>query len=296
VNHRYYSQPVEELMKDARPEAAYQVGVTPEHVECAKCAKDPKCLERIDSMPADRRPHRPTAADPKWRFFHRIGPRPEQSQFPEQNLEPVTPAAFPEWTETMDTWGAKMLSALESASEMLALGLGLEQKALRSLMHGGPHLLAPTGSDLSKYGDQGNIFAGYHTDLNFLTIHGKSNFPGLYVWLRDGTKMAVKVPAGCLLIQAGQQIEYVTGGHFQAGFHEVVVDEHGQQRAEQVKGEGGNLWRISSTMFGTVNSDVILTPFDKFKTGETEAAFPPIVAGQQVLNELMSIGMAEELA
>ena len=24
--------------------------------------------------------------------------------------------------------------------------------------------------------------AGYHYDLNFLTIHGKSNFPGLNIW------------------------------------------------------------------------------------------------------------------
>ena len=58
----YYSQPVEELMKDARPDAAYQVGVTPENVECAKCAKDPACLEMIDSMPEQNRPHKPQTA------------------------------------------------------------------------------------------------------------------------------------------------------------------------------------------------------------------------------------------
>ena len=50
---------------------------------------------------------------------------------------------------------------------------------------------------------------------------GKSNFPGLSVWARDGTKMAVTVPDGCLLVQAGKQIEHLTGGHVMAGFHEV---------------------------------------------------------------------------
>ncbi|MGB1607672.1 MAG: hypothetical protein ACPIOQ_83870, partial [Promethearchaeia archaeon] len=127
---RYYSQEKSELMKDARPECAYQVGVTPENIECAKCAKDPKCLQTIDQMPAEHRPHKPTSPDPKWRFFWRIGPRPAKSAFPEQNLEPVVPAAFPEWRETMDAWGAKMLAALETTTELLAIGLGLERYGL----------------------------------------------------------------------------------------------------------------------------------------------------------------------
>lgn len=70
----------------------------------------------------------------------------------------------------------------------------------------GPHLLAPTGSDLSKYGNLNSVFAGYHYDLNFLTIHGRSRFPGLFIWLRDGRKVPVKVPEGCLLLQAGKQV------------------------------------------------------------------------------------------
>ena len=28
--------------------------------------------------------------------------------------------------------------------------------------------------------------AGLHTDLNLLTIHSKSQFPALYIWLKDG--------------------------------------------------------------------------------------------------------------
>ena len=34
---------------------------------------------------------------------------------------------------------------------------------------------------------------------------------GLHVWARDGHRMPVKMPAGCLLVQAGKQLEYVTG-------------------------------------------------------------------------------------
>lgn len=40
------------------------------------------------------------------------------------------------------------------------------------------------------------MFAGYHYDLNLLTIHGKSRFPGLHVWLRDGRKARSRLEFG----------------------------------------------------------------------------------------------------
>lgn len=62
------------------------------------------------------------------------------------------------------------------------MGLNLPPDAFTSRMVNGPHLLAPTGTDLDRHGTLGTVFAGYHFDLNFLTIHGQSRFPGLFVW------------------------------------------------------------------------------------------------------------------
>lgn len=42
----------------------------------------------------------------------------------------------------------------------------------------GPHLLAPTGSDLGRHTQVGKVLAGYHSDLNFLTIHGRCRLVG----------------------------------------------------------------------------------------------------------------------
>lgn len=89
-----------------------------------------------------------------------------------------------------------------NGASLCGLSFGLPQNAFSELMKGGPHLLAPTGSDLAKYCSAGTVFAGYHYDLNFLTIHGKSRFPGLFIWLRDGRRVAVAIPDGCLLLQA----------------------------------------------------------------------------------------------
>ena len=91
-----------------------------------------------------------------------------------------------------------------------------------------PHLLAPTASDLVKYGEVNTILAGFHTDLNFLTIHGRSRYPGLHIWARNtGKRIAVKFPSTgrYLLVQAGKQLEHLTGGLVKAGYHEVVVNE-----------------------------------------------------------------------
>ena len=84
--------------------------------------------------------------------------------------------------------------------------------------------------------------------MSFLTIHGKSNFPGLSVWTREGKKIGVTVPDGCLLVQAGQQLEYLTGGHVKAGYHEVVLSDAARESAARAGQAGESQWRISSTV------------------------------------------------
>jgi hypothetical protein len=68
----------------------------------------------------------------------------------------------------MDQWGKHMTSAVETVAEMAALGFGLPQTAFSELMAQGPHLLAPTGSDLAHYCKAGTVFAGYHYGAVFV--------------------------------------------------------------------------------------------------------------------------------
>jgi hypothetical protein len=51
---------------------------------------------------------------------------------------------------------------------MAAIGFGLPANAFTDLANHGPHLLAPTATDLNKYGQVGTVFAGFHYDLNLL--------------------------------------------------------------------------------------------------------------------------------
>ncbi|GKT87351.1 isopenicillin N synthase and related dioxygenase [Colletotrichum tofieldiae] len=283
----YFAQPTEELKKDERPELSYQIGVTLENTEKPKCAVDEPCLQVIKRLAPSERPldiegHEP---DPKCRFFWRMGENPPyETEFPGLNAPNVVPAAphiHERWPPAMNKWGTSMKQAVTGLAEMAAFGLGLPADTFSNAAKYGPHLLAPTASDLVKYGKQDTILAGFHTDLNFLTIHGRSRYPGLHIWARR------------------QAVGALYGGLIKAGFHEVVVNEKTLDVIERRKSQFPDrpLVRISSTFFYHLSSDHDITPIpqlveqaqkvraEQFNLGKDEGeevVYKPMKVGQQV--------------
>jgi len=306
----YFAQPDDILEKDERPEYGYQVGVTLENTEKPKCKSDDECLSIIRSLAQSERPLDVEAhgADPKCRFFYSMKTAPPyETAFPSLNMPNVTPEAFNGiWEATLEKWGSAMKEAVVGIAQMTALGLGLDREVFTNAGKYGPHLLAPTASDLNKYGKKDTILAGFHTDLNFLTIHGRSRYPGLHIWARNtGKRIAVKVPPGrYLLVQAGKQLEHLTGGLIKAGFHEVVVNDATLEVVERVKQKGERpVIRISSTFFWHLSSDFDLEPMPELKARSEEVRRvsgedvdnPPVYermkVGTQVQNELKHIAL-----
>ncbi|KZT05838.1 Clavaminate synthase-like protein [Laetiporus sulphureus 93-53] len=305
----YFAQSLAELQKDERPELGYQVGVTLENTEKPKCAVDEPCLNVIARLDPAERPldimgHNP---DPKCRFFWRMSEKPPyETAFPSLNAANVVPQAEhirQRWTPVMEKWGQAMKTAVESLAQMAAIGLGLPQETFTDAGRYGPHLLAPTASDLVKYSKKDTILAGFHTDLNFLTIHGRSRYPGLNVWARNtGKRIPVTFPTTgrYLLVQAGKQLEHLSGGLIKAGYHEVVVNDATLQAVERRKASFTDrpLIRISSTFFCHLSSDYDLAPIpslqaraqairaDAINLGkidlDEESDYPPMKVGQQV--------------
>jgi isopenicillin N synthase-like dioxygenase len=276
-------------VRDARPEIGYQVGVTPEFVERPR-----DHCRFMGAFGPDNKPLSlcPPELDPKWRFFWSIGQRPEKTKYPSLNMDPVIPVEFPQWKEVMDMWGTKMIEAVNVLAEMTANGFGMAPDTFTRRMRYGSHLLAPTGSNFNKFGEPGRVLAGFHYDLNFMTIHGKSRFPGLYIWTREGAKLSVSMPDGCLLVQAGKQLEYLTGGEVLAGFHEVVVSPATVDAISRRKANGQSLWRVSSTLFSHIGSDEVLQPLSPFdQSAEAVKKYPPVDCGEQVRQELIAINL-----
>lgn len=312
----YFAQPDEKLKEDERPELGFQIGVTLENTEKPKCAVDEPCLDVISRLRPEERPldisgHEP---DPKCRFFWRMAEEPPyETKFPGLNAEnvvPADPSIRAKWTPVMNTWGTSMKDAVSGLAEMTAVGLGLPVDTFSTAGKYGPHLLAPTASDLEKYGKVNTILAGFHTDLNFLTIHGRSRYPGLHIWARNtGRRIPVKIPPGnYLLVQAGKQLEHITGGLVKAGYHEVVVNERTRDVIAQRKVDHPDrpLVRISSTFFWHLGSDYDLAPVPELvKKAKTvreeqaelgrnegsEAEYLPMKVGDLVQRELKHIAL-----
>lgn len=293
---RYFAQPRDAKLADARPELHYQVGCTPDHVELPRLN-----TSFVEGLASSEKPQSFASVsarqkDPKWRFFWRIGDRPaaHETNFPSLNAPQVVPKAFEsEWASTLDDFGGRMLRTVETVAEMLAIGLGLPAHTFRDKMLRGPHLLAPTGADLSlpELGETlGATLAGYHYDLNFITIHAPASYPGLYIWTAQGKRLAVKCPPGTLLIQAGSQLEYLTANKISRGFHEVVVTEQTIAAAASSRRDGRSMWRVSSTMFTHIRSDESLAPVGKFSSSPLASQYDTL-AGAQVADELRQIAL-----
>ena len=69
---------------------------------------------------------------------------------------------FPKWVTVMNNWAKLMCNSLEILVEMLEIGLDLPKNSLKDLTQKVTHLLAPTASDLKKYGQLNQVLAGIY--------------------------------------------------------------------------------------------------------------------------------------
>ena len=269
---------------DIFPEHGYNVGLTPEKLEKARGHQ-----KFIDSLINENLPKtpQPTPKDCKCRFMYPLNEREEAIS--EIDGAVFIPQDIPNFKTTMDGWGNSMMDSVNLVSEMTAQGLGFEKNFFTNKLQGGAHLLAPTGSDLTKY-EKNDIFAGLHYDFSFMTIHGKSRFPGLYIWLRTGEKIPVSIPDGYLLLQSGKELEMMTGGYIPSGMHEVYYDQKCSDKVQSMDSKE-NIWRVSSTVFAHLNNDTDLAPVGKYRTKESIEKYPSMTAYELKEIELTAINL-----
>jgi len=101
----------------------------------------------------------------------------------------------------------------------------------------------------------------------------------------------VKVPDGCLLIQAAKQLEYLTAGYIYAGFHEVIVSDATLEKAQEARLNNRSTWRVSSTLFSGFNYKHTLQPLPKFQDLPAAKDYPPISVYKFVEEELKAINL-----
>lgn len=288
---RYFRQSQELKQNDCHPELHHQIGWTPSFTERAYDRRRQIALLNIRP---EEMPHLDFKADPKERFFapFAIERCPGISLFQYQNAPPVIPNGFYNWLETSEAWGRMMLDSILTTVEMAAVGFYLPPRSFYNMLRYGQHLVAPTGTNLDLHGWPNTVLAGLHDDLNLASGHGASNYPGLFIWTRHGRRLQVKLPPGEILIQAGQQMQHLTGGEVLAGLHEVVAVEDLDLSRDHAAGLVP--WRVSRTLFAECFPDLILAPIGHFATPEALEKYPPMTVGDQVMRELNLIGLASK--
>ena len=275
-----------EELTDCFPEHGFETGVTPEYIEQARDhSKLMKILKGKNKSESSFIPEK----DAKWRYMYFIGNNPTETMELAPNIH--IPKDFENFEEIFNKWGYTMLDAVEIVTEMASLGLEFPQNYFTEMLKGGQHLLSPTGADLKRY-KKGTVFAAYHYDFNFLTIHGKSRYPGLSIWLRDQTKIPVIIPDDTLLLQSGRQFEILTGGYIQCGFHEVIYSEGTEKKYnDNFESKGKDQWRVSSTLFSHIRHNVLLEPKKQFRTPEALEKYKPLTSYELLEEELKAINL-----
>lgn len=99
----------------------------------------------------------------------------------------------------------------------------------------------------------------------------------------------MSVPKGHLLIQSGSELEYLTGGYVQSGYHEVINTSEVQIKAKEVHSKGKMPWRISSTLFAHLRSNVELYPQGSYTTSEAHKMYPKITQKAYMDREIFKI-------
>ncbi|XP_004511129.1 uncharacterized protein [Cicer arietinum] len=214
-------------------------------------------------------------------YFWKFARRPENNApVKDYGVSNVTPCGFPDWNPTMDNWSFNMLGIACMVAEMAAIGFGLPVDAFTSRIHYGLHTLATIGSNLGKDVQEGTILQACHHNFNFLTIHGRNKFHGLHIWLRNAARVEVKIPVGCFVIQAGKQLEWLTGGACLATNHDIVVTKTTMDVINKMKERDCSLWRVSSSLYVHALSDAILKPLEPFDKHTVKMAndYPPVPA------------------
>ncbi len=294
---RYFAQGETVLMRDARPEVHFQTGYLPRKTE----RPNRNLRTRIIGMP---RRHWPTIppwdydGDDKHRFFYPFGEQPPETPFDKINPAPVVPAGFEgEWKPTLDKLCCQLLGVGTAALAMIERALGASPGRITDLLKYAPHLLGPNAADLSTT-KIGTIINAAHTDLNAVSVHPAATYPGLRIWSRDNTLMSIKIPPGYFLLQAGQQLEWVTGGEILAGLHEVIATEEAVGIYERHPSQSPR--RISLPLFVHFASSARLEVLEEIlaeqsvrERRQTLTLFPPITIAEQVTAELEAINLKQ---
>ena len=273
---RYFEQDDDVLVRDVRTGVDRAIGVNLSGQEEPR-----RWTEVLASYPAARRPY--TAyLNERWAAnaqarFHWAAALPEElrkmtaARRAQILGDQLVPDGFPNWMRVMNASAVQQHRTAITVAEMLEVGLELERGSLSNGLRAGNSLFAPTACELRGL-ELGDVIAPYHFDLGRLTVHFVASFAALICWTRERMPFQPVVPGSGFFIQAGMELEVLTGGHIRTGFHEVVILDQTLKQIAAAIGAGASTTRVGTPLFAQGGDDV-LHPLGRFRTNATRAVY-----------------------
>ncbi len=183
------------------------------------------------------------------------------------------PAEVPAFGPHFDALFAQMEGFANQLLEAVAEHLGQPPAFFRDMVRDGNsvHRLIHY-PELGGGVPGGAVRAAAHEDINLLTVLPVSTRPGLEIFTREGTWLAVDTPPDVMVCDTGDMMQLLTGGRLPATTHRVV-NPGGR--------DGG---RLSMPFFLHPHPDFVLTPL----SGDGA----PVRARDFLLERLRAIGVA----
>jgi isopenicillin N synthase-like dioxygenase len=257
---KYFSQPVEEKMKDW--DITSQVGFSQQGRETAAGKK---------------------IADIKETFFIPPGYK-------------GSPGTSPSFNMTMARYHAELTEYTSRVVGYVAEYLGEPTEDVSASVQSAKSLLrlayypAPQLSD-----DVEAVWAAEHTDVNLLTLLPPATMPGLELLTKEGNWESVVVPEGYLIVNVGEQLEKKTGGRIKATPHRVLNPGGEFARRARFSTPFFGSWSegFSLTPF-TGCLDEMTKGMTENEKEKYLKDYPNVEVGDYVVSRLIEIGLIKE--
>ncbi len=269
-----FSRPADELERYRRPEIHHLRGYTPLGVETA-----PACRRSgVDAEP-----------QPDHRSCWLVGP--------EAVVDPTLNARFPAFYAD-NVWPRDAPAFRDNALAVYDALNGIGLAVLRALE---PRLGYPDGffADMTRDASTalrplcyppitpeqaGRVVWGCrHTDANLVSILPPSTGKGLKVKLRGGGWIEGTAPEGHTIVQVGDMLQYLTGGHLRSAVHRIDAPDTPTGSS-----------RYSSPLFIYPRADVDLLPDERW--GANPVKYRSITSGAFFEARLKTIGLGAAVA
>lgn len=261
---KFFNLPDGVKRRTERPEVGHQVGFTPSFTEVGLACR------RVGDKPAQ--------PDAKECFFMRTelpAGHPIKSRFPLSYPDNVWPDEVPDLKPAMTELFFKLYDCGLQVLTLINDYLGFPAGHLPEMVRDSPTSMRAIHYPPLTADQVGKVqWACKHTDINMLTVLPISTRSGLWVRRLDGIWIPGAPSENSVIVQAGDMLQWHTGGAMKSAVHEV------RPPSEPIA-EG----RLSAALFMHPRSDVVLNP-------NGGARFPPKIAGDFLEQRLRIIGLA----